>query len=53
MKPKINWNMFCKNMHYIHVMKAPKVAPLVVWFHPIVIHVYFIHTTSLIGDKEF
>jgi hypothetical protein len=33
-------------------MKMPKVAPIL-WFHPIVIHVYFIHTTSLMGDKEF
>ncbi len=27
MKPKIKCDMFCRNIHYIHVMKMPKVAP--------------------------
>jgi hypothetical protein len=38
-------------LHTCH--ESTQSGPLIVWFHPIVIHVYFIHTTSLMGDKEF
>jgi len=39
-------------LHTCHE-SAQSAPPPLVWFHPIVIWMYLIHTTSLMGDMEF